>query len=86
MMNPQGAVEIVYRCELQQAADPASRRSQLVAEYTEKYANPYIAAERGFVDNVIDPAETRVKLVEGLRLLRPKREDSPQRKHGNIPL
>jgi acetyl-CoA carboxylase carboxyltransferase component len=86
VMGPQGAVEIVYRRELQQAADPASRRSQLVAEYTEKYANPYIAAERGFVDDVIDPAETRVKLVEGLRLLRSKREESPQRKHGNIPL
>jgi acetyl-CoA carboxylase carboxyltransferase component len=86
VMGPQGAVEIVYRRELQQAADPASRRSQLVAEYTEKYANPYIAAERGFVDDVIDPAETRVKLVEGLRLLRSKREVSPQRKHGNIPL
>ena len=63
-----------------------SNSSQLVAEYTEKYANPYIAAERGFVDDVIDPAETRVKLVEGLRLLRSKREESPQRKHGNIPL
>ena len=86
VMGPQGAVEIVYRRELQQAADPVARRSQLVAEYTEKYANPYIAAERGFVDDVIDPAETRVKLVEGLRLLRSKREESPQRKHGNIPL
>ena len=62
------------------------RSSQLVAEYTEKYANPYIAAERGFVDDVIDPAETRVKLVEGLRLLRSKREETPHRKHGNIPL
>jgi acetyl-CoA carboxylase carboxyltransferase component len=86
VMGPQGAVEIVYRRELQQAADPITRRSELVAEYTEKYANPYIAAERGFVDDVIDPAETRVKLVEGLRLLRSKQEDSPRRKHGNIPL
>jgi acetyl-CoA carboxylase carboxyltransferase component len=86
VMGPQGAVEIVYRRELQQAADPAVRRSQLVAEYTDRYANPYLAAERGFVDDVIDPAETRIKLVEGLRLLRTKREDAPQRKHGNIPL
>ena len=86
VMGPQGAVEIVYRRELQQAADPAARRAELVAEYTEKYANPYVAAERGFVDDVIDPAETRIKLVEGLRVLRTKRDDVPQRKHGNIPL
>ena len=86
VMGPQGAVEIVYRRELQQAADPAARRAELVAEYSEKYANPYVAAERGFVDDVIDPAETRIKLVEGLRVLRTKRDDVPQRKHGNIPL
>ncbi len=86
VMGPQGAVEIVYRRELQQAADPAARRAQLVAEYTEKYANPYLAAERGFVDDVIDPAETRSKLVEGLRVLRTKHDELPQRKHGNIPL
>ena len=86
VMGPQGAVEIVYRRELQQAADPAARRAELVAEYTEKYANPYLAAERGFVDDVIDPAETRIKLVEGLRVLRTKRDEVPQRKHGNIPL
>jgi acetyl-CoA carboxylase carboxyltransferase component len=86
VMGPQGAVEIVYRRELQQAADPAARRAELVAEYTDKYANPYAAAERGFVDDVIDPAETRQKVVAGLRLLRSKREDLPQRKHGNVPL
>ena len=86
VMGPQGAVEIVYRRELQQAADPAARRSQLVAEYTEKYANPYLAAERGFIDDVIDPAETRIRLIEGLRLLQTKHDDSPRRKHGNIPL
>jgi acetyl-CoA carboxylase carboxyltransferase component len=70
VMGPQGAVEIVYRRELQQAADPATRRAELVAEYTDKYANPYAAAERGFVDDVIDPAETRRKVVAGLRVLR----------------
>ena len=86
VMGPQGAVEIVYRRELQQAADPAARRTQLVAEYTEKFANPYVAAERGFVDDVINPADTRIKLVEGLRVLRTKRDETPQRKHGNIPL
>jgi acetyl-CoA carboxylase carboxyltransferase component len=86
VMGPQGAVEIVYRRELQQAADPATRRAELVAEYTERYANPYNAAERGYVDDVIEPAETRRKLVAGLRMLRTKREQLPQRKHGNMPL
>jgi acetyl-CoA carboxylase carboxyltransferase component len=86
VMGPQGAVEIVYRRELQQAADPTARRAELVAEYTEKYANPYNAAERGYVDDVIEPAETRRKLVAGLRMLRTKRESLPQRKHGNMPL
>jgi len=86
VMGPQGAVEIVYRRELQQAADPVARRAELVDQYTERYANPYAAAERGFVDDVIDPAETRRKIVAGLRVLRSKREDLPQRKHGNVPL
>ena len=86
VMGPQGAVEIVYRRELQQAADPVARRAELVAEYTEKYSNPYAAAERGYVDDIIDPAETRVKLIAGLELLKTKREELPQRKHGNMPL
>ena len=86
VMGPQGAVEIVYRRELQQAADPVARRSELVAEYTEKYANPYAAAERGYVDDVIDPADTRRMVVSGLRMLRSKREELPKRKHGNMPL
>ena len=86
VMGPQGAVEIVYRRELQQAADPVARRAELVGEYTDRYANPYAAAERGYVDDVIDPAETRRKLVHGLRMLSTKREDLPQRKHGNVPL
>ncbi len=86
VMGPQGAVEIVYRRELQQAADPVARRAELVADYTEKYANPYSAAERGYVDDVIDPAETRVKLINGLQMLQTKREELPRRKHGNMPL
>jgi acetyl-CoA carboxylase carboxyltransferase component len=86
VMGPQGAVEIIYRRELQQAADPTARRLELVTEYTEKYANPYAAAERGYIDDVIDPAETRVKLIAGLELLSSKREELPKRKHGNMPL
>jgi acetyl-CoA carboxylase carboxyltransferase component len=86
VMGPQGAVEVVYRRELQQAADPEARKAELVEEYTEKFANPYEAAERGFVDDVIDPADTRSKLVAGLKLLESKREELPKRKHGNVPL
>ena len=86
VMGPNGAVEIVYRRELQQAADPVARRAELIAEYTEKYANPYAAAERGYIDDVIDPAETRKKVVDGFRMLRTKREELPRRKHGNMPL
>ncbi len=86
VMGPQGAVEIVYRRELAEASDPAARRAELVDEYTERYANPYIAAERGFVDDVIDPADTRRVLVRSLRLLASKREELPRRKHGNVPL
>jgi acetyl-CoA carboxylase carboxyltransferase component len=86
VMGPQGAVEIAYRHEIAAAADPATRRVELVEEYTEKFANPYRAAERGFVDDVIDPADTRIMLVSGLAMLRSKREDLPKRKHGNVPL
>ncbi len=86
VMGPQGAVEIVYRSELADAEDPVARRAELVDEYTTKFCNPYVAADRGFVDDVIDPAETRVKLIEGLEMLRTKREQLPPRKHGNMPL
>jgi acetyl-CoA carboxylase carboxyltransferase component len=86
VMGPQGAVEIVYKRELQTAADPDARRKELVDEYVERYTNPYVAAERGYVDDVIDPAETRVKLIAGLSVLRSKREELPKRKHGNMPL
>jgi acetyl-CoA carboxylase carboxyltransferase component len=86
VMGPQGAVEIVYRRELAEAADPVARRNELVEEYTERYANPYIAAERGYVDDVIDPTDTRRVLVHALRVLVSKREELPRRKHGNMPL
>jgi acetyl-CoA carboxylase carboxyltransferase component len=86
VMGSQGAVEILYRRELADAADPAARRAELIDEYTERFANPYAAAERGYVDDVIDPAETRRKLIAGLEMLSSKREELPKRKHGNIPL
>jgi acetyl-CoA carboxylase carboxyltransferase component len=86
VMGPQGAVEIVYRRELAESPDPLARRTELVEEYTERYANPYIAAERGYVDDVIDPADTRRILIQSLALLASKREELPKRKHGNVPL
>jgi acetyl-CoA carboxylase carboxyltransferase component len=86
VMGPQGAVEILYRRELAAAADPAARRAELVDEYTERYANPYIAAERGYVDDVISPDETRRVLARSLAMLATKRSETPRRKHGNVPL
>ena len=86
VMGPQGAVEIVYRREIEAASDPDTRRVELVDEYTEKFASPYVAAERGFIDEVIDPSETRSRLIAGLEVLSTKRSDTPQRKHGNVPL
>jgi acetyl-CoA carboxylase carboxyltransferase component len=86
VMGPSGAVEIVYRREIAAAEDPDARKAELIEEYTERYANPYVAAERGYVDDVIDPAETRAVLSRSLEMLRSKREELPKRKHGNVPL
>ena len=86
VMGPQGAVEIIHRRELAEAADPVARRNVLVDDYIERLANPYIAAERGFVDEVIEPSQTRRKIVAGLRMLESKRQELPERKHGNVPL
>jgi len=88
VMGAAGAVDIVYRRDLAEIAERQrpQRREELVDEYEEKFLNPYLAAERGFIDDVIDPAETRHKLVASLELLRSKREELPKRKHGNVPL
>jgi propionyl-CoA carboxylase beta chain len=86
VMGPQGAVGIIFRKELDAATDPEARRAELIDEYTERFANPYSAAERGYVDDVIDPRDTRRVLVRSLAMLRTKRERLPQRKHGNVPL
>jgi propionyl-CoA carboxylase beta chain len=86
VMGSAGAVEIVHRRDLANAENPDELRAQLVDDYEERYANPYIAAARGFIDDVIDPAETRMILARSLDLLRGKREDLPKRKHGNVPL
>jgi propionyl-CoA carboxylase beta chain len=86
VMGPEGAVNILYRRELARAADPEALRAQKLAEFREKFANPYVAAERGFVDEVIEPRQTRRKIIAGLDMARSKRDRNPPRKHGNIPL
>jgi acetyl-CoA carboxylase carboxyltransferase component len=86
VMGPEGAVNIVNRKEIQAADDPDAKRRELIAQYDERFANPFIAAERGYVDDIIEPAETRIRLIQALDMLRSKREAVPPRKHGNIPL
>jgi len=87
VMGPEGAVNVLFRRELEKAGDQAPEtRARLVGEYREKFSNPYIAAERGFVDAVIEPRRTRPALVRALRQLRSKRQSLPPKKHGNIPL
>jgi propionyl-CoA carboxylase beta chain len=86
VMGAQGAVNILYRAELAAADDPAAVRAEKIAEYEDTLANPYVAAERGYVDAVIRPSRTREHVVRGLRALRTKRETLPPKKHGNIPL
>jgi propionyl-CoA carboxylase beta chain len=86
VMGAQGAVNILFRQELRDAADPEAERARLVAEYEDAFANPYLAAERGYVDAVIKPSATRTQVVRALRALHTKRETLPPKKHGNIPL
>jgi len=86
VMGPEGAVNILYKRELDAAADPAALRAEKVAEFREKLANPYVAAARGFLDEVIHPRDTRAKLITALKNLENKRDKNPPKKHGNIPL
>src|ERR1700727_1946087 len=86
VMGPEGAVNIIYRRELSSAEDPEARRRELIDAYKAHFANPYVAAERGYIDDVIFPHETRPKLITALQTLQAKREPGPRRKHGNIPL
>jgi propionyl-CoA carboxylase beta chain len=86
VMGPAGAVAIIFKDALAGAADPDAERARLVAEYEERFANPYIAAGRGYVDDVIRPSETRPRLIAGLEALATKRDTNPRKKHGNIPL
>ncbi len=86
VMGPDGAVNIIFRKELAQADDPVRRKAELVAEYRQKFANPYVAASRGYIDDVIEPRETRPRLINALEMLSNKRDANPPKKHGCIPL
>jgi acetyl-CoA carboxylase carboxyltransferase component len=89
VMGAEGAVNILFRRDLDRAKDDAARdrtRAERIHDYRTEFLNPYLAAERGYLDDVIDPADTRVRLLQGLSVLETKREDRPPRKHGNIPL
>jgi acetyl-CoA carboxylase carboxyltransferase component len=86
VMGPEGAVNIIFRKQIEAAEDPEAERARLVAEYREKFANPYVAASRGYIDDVIEPRETRPRLISALEMLQNKRDSNPPKKHGNIPL
>ena len=86
VMGPEGAVSIIFRRELAEADDPVARKAELVADYRTRFANPYVAAQAGYIDNVIEPHETRTRLINALEMLRNKQRSIPPKKHGNIPL
>jgi propionyl-CoA carboxylase beta chain len=86
VMGPEGAVNIVYRRELAAAADESAVRAQKIEEFRQRFANPFVAAERGYVDDVIEPRETRPRLIRALQMLQNKVDTTPKKKHGNIPL
>jgi propionyl-CoA carboxylase beta chain len=86
VMGPQGAVNIIYRNELKEAESPEEKRAELINEYRQKFANPYVASELGYVDEVIEPKMTRPKLIQALEMLKTKQDTNPPKKHGNIPL
>jgi acetyl-CoA carboxylase carboxyltransferase component len=86
VMGPEGAVNIIFRKEIEQANNPVQRKADLVTEYRDKFANPYIAAERGYLDDIIEPSDTRPRLINSLEMLQNKLDSNPTKKHGNIPL
>ena len=86
VMGPAGAANIIFRKDIAAAADPVAARQEKIDEYVDKFANPYVAASRGYVDDVIEPDSTRPRLISALEMLMSKRETRPSKKHGNIPL
>ena len=86
VMGPDGAVGVIFRREIESAADPVAKRTELTNDYRDKFASPYAAAELGYIDDIIEPRETRARLINGLEVFQNKRDSNPARKHGNIPL
>jgi propionyl-CoA carboxylase beta chain len=86
VMGPKGAVEILFRREISESPDVGAATDAKVREYSDKFANPYVAASRGYVDDIIDPRDTRPRLIDALTTLEGKRDRNPPKKHGNIPL
>ena len=86
VMGPDGAVNIIYRDEISKSDDPEATRQELIEDYQHRFTNPYTAANRGYIDDVIDPADTRIRVIDALNMLASKRESLPSKKHGNIPL
>ncbi|MCB0085461.1 MAG: methylmalonyl-CoA carboxyltransferase, partial [Caldilineaceae bacterium] len=86
VMGPEGAVNVIFRREIADAEDGAVRKTELVDEYRQRFANPYVAASAGFVDDIIEPSETRPRLINALEMLQNKRGSLPAKKHGNVPL
>ena len=85
-MGPDGAANIIYKNDIAAASDPIAVRKQKIDEYTEKFTNPYIAAARGYVDDIIEPDSTRPRVIAALEMLASKRDSKPSKKHGNIPM
>jgi acetyl-CoA carboxylase carboxyltransferase component len=86
VMGPDGAANIIFRKEIKESDSPVETRQQKISEYREKFSNPYIAATRGYVDDVIEPSTTRIRLINAFDMLKSKNENRPAKKHGNIPL
>ncbi|MBO1911453.1 methylmalonyl-CoA carboxyltransferase, partial [Microvirga sp. 3-52] len=86
VMGPEGAANIIFSRDIAKSDNPEKMRAEKIEEYREKFANPYVAASHGMVDDVIDPRETRIKLIQALDMMRNKKESRPKKKHGNIPL
>jgi propionyl-CoA carboxylase beta chain len=86
VMGPDGAVEVIYQEELKRAEHPADKRKELKQMYVDMFANPFTAAKKGYIDDVIVPATTRIRLIKALEMLATKRDANPPKKHGNIPL
>jgi acetyl-CoA carboxylase carboxyltransferase component len=86
VMGPEGAANIIFRKQIEESNDPISTRQEKIKEYRDRFSNPYIAAARGYIDDVIEPEATRPRLISALEILQSKRESRPPKKHGNIPL